>query len=341
MDGSAGAPSSGTPTLALVQSAEAELTPSRVVHPAASIVVIAYNERSRAPVCIRSVLAQKTESLFEVVFVDDGSTDGTVEAATDAAAGDKRFHLVRLPNNGGRGAARAAGVEAARGGAIAFVDADITLPPDWLERCLAELPGHAAVGGVAVPDGDATVLARVSGATPRVVPGRVPVTGNNVLFDRAAFASTGFDPRDRLGEDFRLAIRLQQSGHRLKRVPGLFVRHEESKSYLDAIRWRFDNGLDASTLWRELGIVRFADVVWIGWLGAWIIAIVAAVALSPWWLVVGLLASVAGGLAHANSRFQPRPVVPFLAVCVADVPVFTGYMLGRTVGIPRLLRGRR
>jgi glycosyltransferase involved in cell wall biosynthesis len=317
------------------------IEPSRAIVPAVSFVVIAFNERARAPECVHAILDQRTDTSFELIFVDDGSTDGTADVAAATAADDERFRLLRQPENRGRGAARAAGVDAAQGRAIAFVDADITLPPDWLERCLVELPGHAAVGGVAVPDGDATVLARVSGATPRVVPGRVPITGNNVLFDRAAFASTAFDERDRIGEDFRLAIRLQQSGQRLKRVPGLLVRHEESKSYLDAIRWRFDNGLDASTLWQELGIVRFADVVWIGWLGSWIVAIVAAVADSTWWLVFGLLASVAGGFAHANSRFQRRPIGPFLSVCLADVPVFTAYMLGRTVGIPRLFRGRR
>ena len=317
------------------------IEPSPAIAPAVSFVVIAFNEQAHATKCLRAILDQRTNTSFELILVDDGSTDGTVDAATAAAAGDRRFRLVRQPENRGRGAARAAGVEAARGQAIAFVDADITLPSDWLERCLVELPGHAAVGGVAVPDGDATVLARVSGATPRVVPGKVPITGNNVLFDKAALEGTGFDPRDRLGEDFRLAVRLKQSGQRLKRVPGLLVRHEESKSYLDAIRWRFENGVDASTLWRELGIVRFADVVWIGWVSAWIVAIVAAVASSPWWLLLGLLASVAGGLAHANSRFHRRPVVPFLAVCLADVPVFTAYMLGRTAGIPRLLRGRR
>jgi glycosyltransferase involved in cell wall biosynthesis len=317
------------------------IEPPPAIVPAVSFVVIAYNERAHAADCIQAILDQRTAASYELIFVDDGSTDGTADVASAAAAGDRRFRLLRQPENRGRGAARSAGVEAARGRAIAFVDADIALPPDWLERCLAELPGHAAVGGVAVPDGDATVLARVSGAIPRVVPGRVSITGNNVLFDRAAFASTGFDERDRIGEDFRLAVRLQQSGQRLKRVPGLLVRHEESKSYLDAVRWRFDNGVDASTLWQELGIVRFADVVWIGWLGAWIITIVAAVAFSSWWLVLGLVASVAGGFAHANSRFERRPIVPFLAVCVADVPVFTAYMLGRTVGIPRLFRGMR
>jgi glycosyltransferase involved in cell wall biosynthesis len=306
-----------------------------------SVVVIAYNERAHAPVSIRSILAQRTASRFEVVLVDDGSTDGTAAAVTSAADGDDRVRVISLAPNRGRGAARAAGVDAAGGSAIGFVDADITLPPDWLERCLAELPGNAAVGGIAVPDGDATVLARITGATPREVAGSAPITGNNVLFDAAVLAQSGFDPRDRLGEDFRLANRLLRGGHKLRRVPGLTVRHEESKSYTAALRWRFDNGLDASTHPREFGVVRFADLVWIGWLGVWILGLVGGIAVSPWWLILGPAASVGAGVMHAVSRFRPRPLGPFLLACLADIPLLNAYLLGRSVGIPRLIRGRR
>jgi glycosyltransferase involved in cell wall biosynthesis len=309
--------------------------------PDASIVVIAFNEAAHAPECVRAILGQQTDATFDVVFVDDGSTDGTADAVTAAAAGDARFRLVRLPENRGRGAARAAGVHAARGRAIGFVDADITLPPDWLQRCLTELPGNAAVGGIAVPDGDTTVLARVSGALPRAVAGSMPITGNNVLFDAAVLAQTGFDPRDRLGEDFRLAARLLRDGHRLRRLPGLVVRHDEHKTYRQALRWRFENGVDAATHPRELRIVRFADLVWIGWSGAWIIGIIAAAGLSPWWLLLGPLASMAAGVMHAVSRFHPRPLGPFLVACLADIPLLTAYLVGRTVGVPRLIRGRR
>lgn len=309
--------------------------------PGVSLVVIAFNERVHAPQCLRAILDQQTDMPFDVVFVDDGSTDGTAEAVTAAVAGDERFRLVRLPLNRGRGAARAVGVEAAHRRAIGFVDADITLPPDWLARCLSELPGYAAVGGIAVPDGDTTVLARVSGARPRAVGGSMPITGNNVLFDATVFARTGFDPRDRLGEDFRLAARLLRDGHKLRRVPGLTVRHEENKTYARALRWRFDNGVDAATHPRELRILRFADLVWVGWCGAWIVGFVGAVAASPWWLVLGPVASIAAGVMHATTRFYRRPLAPFLVACLADVPLLTAYLAGRTVGLPGLIRGRR
>ncbi len=311
------------------------------VRPNVTLVVIAHDEHRRAPECIRTILAQRADAEFEVILVDDGSTDGTAETVEVAARGDARLRVIRLPENRGRGAARAAGVDAARGSAIAFVDADITLPPDWLARCLAELPGNAAVGGIAVPDGDATVVARISGAKPREVAGSMPITGNNVLFDRRVFAATGFDPRDRMGEDFRLAVRLLRGGHRLRRVPGLIVRHEEHKSYARALRWRFDNGIDASSHPREFGVIRFADVVWMGWDIAWIVGIGGAIVASPWWLLLGPVSGAAAGVGHALTRFEPRPFARFLAACVLDVPLLTAYLLGRTVGVPRLIRGRR
>src|SRR4051812_35918458 len=126
----------------------------------ASLIVIAYNERRRAPDCIRAILSQRTASSYEVILVDDGSTDGTVDAVAEVAGTDPRFRVLRLGENRGRGAARDAGVAAAHGSAIGFVDADITLPPDWLDRCLTALPGAAAASGIAVPDGDAAVAAR-------------------------------------------------------------------------------------------------------------------------------------------------------------------------------------
>lgn len=306
-----------------------------------TVVVIAFNERAHAPETIRSILGQETVASFELVFVDDGSTDGTAEAARVAAAGDPRFRLIQFVENQGRGAARAAGVDAARGPVIGFVDADISLPPDWLARCLAALPGYAAAGGIAIPDGDATVVARISGATPRAVPGSMPITGNNVLFRREVLAETGFDPRDRLGEDFRLAARLLRGGHRLRRVPDLTVRHEEGKTYAAALRWRFENGVDAATHPRELRRLRFADLVWLGWLVAWAIGIGGAVVLSPGWLLVGLSASAAVGIAHAASRFRPDPLGAFVVACAADIPLLNAYMVGRTLGLPRLITGRR
>ncbi len=309
--------------------------------PEISIVVIAFNERDRAPRCVLSVLGQRTDAAFEVLLVDDGSTDGTADAVEAAAAGDERLRLVRLSANRGRGAARRAGVEAARGSVIGFVDADVNLPPVWLARCLAELPGYAAAGGIAIPDGHTAVVARLTGAAPRDVAGSMPITAANVLFDGEVLRQTGFDPRDHLGEDFRLVARLQREGYRLRRVPGLMVRHEESRTYADALGWRFENGIDASSHPRELGRLRVVDGIWFAWVSASIASLVGGVTRSPRWLLLWPTATVGAGLAHAVTRFHPHPFGRFLLACLADIPMMGAYLLGRTVGFSRLFRNPR
>jgi biofilm PGA synthesis N-glycosyltransferase PgaC len=308
--------------------------------PEVSFVVIAHNEHQHAPVTLRSILEQRTAVPFEVVFIDDASTDGTANVVAAGSQGDTRVRVIRLPVNVGRGAARAAGIDGARANMIAFVDSDVTLPPDWLARCLVELPGNAAVGGVAVPDGDVAVIARISHAIPRGVPPRMPIAGSNVLFDASVLREITFDPKDRLGEDFRLAARLLREGHRLRRVPELEVRHEESKSYGEALRWRFANGVDAATHPREFGLFRLADATWLLCAAAWLIGFVTAVVLSPWWLLLGPVATAAAALLHAAHRFDLQPFRAFVLAWLANIPLMGAYVLGRTVGLPRLFAGK-
>jgi glycosyltransferase involved in cell wall biosynthesis len=300
--------------------------------------VIGHNERKHAAITIRSILDQLVDVSFEVIFVDDGSTDDTAATVLAASPNDARVRLVQLADNQGRGAARAAGVAAARGSLIACVDADISLPVDWLRRCLDAIPGYAAVGGIPVPDGDVAVIARISGATARVVPPRMPVAGSNALFRAAVLRESGFDPRDRLGEDFRLAQRLLRDGQRLLRVPGLTVRHEEDRSYARALRWRFDNGRDAASHLVEFRVFRPADAAWLVCLFGTLLGVIGGVLLSTWWLLLGPVAIAAAAVAHVGSRFETRPLGAFLISWLANVPLMASYVIGRTVGIPRLFQ---
>ena len=309
--------------------------------PRVTLVTIAFNEARRVPACVRAILAQVIGARFELLIIDDGSTDQTSEAAAEAAHGDSRVRVLRLAENRGRGGARSAGVGAARGDFIGFVDADCEVPPDWLAVCLREITAWDGVGGTPVPDGDVAALARVSGATPRVTPPRNVITGSNCLFRREALEHVGFDPADRLGEDTRLVARLTAAGYRLRRIPGLIVMHNDQRSYGQALRWRFSNGLDASTVSREIEIPRLSDAVWVGWLFASIAGLALAALWDWWWMFIALAATAAAGVTHAASRFRPRPLGRFIFACLANVPLIAAYLLGRTAGIPRLFRGAR
>ena len=94
--------------------------------PQISVVVPFHNNEDLLADCLRSI-ARQTHANLEVIMVDDGSTDGSVEIARRRAADDPRFILIRVPN-GGPGYARNRGIEQATGEFLAFVDADDMLP---------------------------------------------------------------------------------------------------------------------------------------------------------------------------------------------------------------------
>lgn len=90
-----------------------------------SVVMPVYNAAATLPRSLASVLAQ-THAAVELLLVDDGSKDASREIIAAAAASDPRVVPVLLPRNGGVAAARNAGIEAATGRYMAFLDSD-----DW------------------------------------------------------------------------------------------------------------------------------------------------------------------------------------------------------------------
>jgi CDP-glycerol glycerophosphotransferase len=105
--------------------------------PRVSVVVPVYNVEAYLDDCLRSITAQTARDL-EIVMVDDGSTDGSMEIAERHAERDRRLRIVRQANHG-LGHARNTGVRAAEGDFLSFVDSDDRLPPNALELLLGAL----------------------------------------------------------------------------------------------------------------------------------------------------------------------------------------------------------
>lgn len=114
-----------------------------------SLVVPAYNEQEVIPELLRRVEAalRQTNKQFEVVLVDDGSTDGTTGLLNEAMRQRPWLRVVRMAKNGGQSAAFDAGFKAARGQIIATIDADLQNDPEEIPRLLPMLDGYDMITG--------------------------------------------------------------------------------------------------------------------------------------------------------------------------------------------------
>lgn len=103
--------------------------------PEISIIVPVYNAERYLRPCIDSILAQSFPD-FELLLVNDGSTDGSAAICDEYAGGDHRVRAIHKQPNGGVSEARNTGLDEARGQWIAFIDADDWIDPDYLEALL-------------------------------------------------------------------------------------------------------------------------------------------------------------------------------------------------------------
>ena len=202
------------------------------LQPLVSVIVPAYNAVRFLPESIPSVLAQ-TCTDFELIVVNDGSTDDTV--ACVEAFTDPRIRLVTQANRGLAGA-RNGGIRVARGTFIALLDADDLWHPEKLARHVAHLQANPAIGvsysASAFMDDEGRDMhlmqsPKLRGVTPRDVflrnpvgNGSAPVIRRRVLDDIAFAAPTGvegelwyFDERFRQSEDIECWLRIALSTH--------------------------------------------------------------------------------------------------------------------------------
>src|SRR3954454_16874738 len=96
-----------------------------------SLVIPVFNERESLPALYAEIVevAEANRLRLEVVFVDDGSTDGSWEVIADLAAKHRRIRGVRFRRNFGKAAALAAGFQTASGGTVMTLDADLQDDP--------------------------------------------------------------------------------------------------------------------------------------------------------------------------------------------------------------------
>lgn len=124
--------------------------PAATTKPAVSVVAPAFNEAPNLPALLDEVEAAMSVLgvPWELVVVDDGSTDGSPALLDGMSGTHPALRVVRFARNAGQSAAFLAGLDAARGDVVVMLDADLQNDPADIPRLLQRLDGHDAVLGV-------------------------------------------------------------------------------------------------------------------------------------------------------------------------------------------------
>jgi len=238
-----------------------------------SLVSVIVPTSDRAPLlrgCLESLLNQDfPEDRYEIVVVDDGSSDGTADLVLAVAeeAAPKLVRYVRQERMGPAGA-RNTGVREAEGNPLLFVDDDMMAPPTWVRTMVEATARH--------PDVDCfggRIVLQLEGTAPRLC-GREPlgeteldlgdeerpaevVWSANMAATRRAFSLAGMlDERLRSGEEMEWEHRLLQAGGKILYVPEALLWHRRLAGDLGLrrlIRNRFLRYVDLAKYYRLTG----------------------------------------------------------------------------------------
>ena len=223
--------------------------------PSVSVVVCAYNAADTIDDCL-TALAEVQYPRFEIIVVDDGSTDDTALRVHRHS----RAQLIQTPNSG-LSTARNVGLDAASGDVVAYVDADVRVDPLWLMHLVQPFVTSTAVaaGGPNVAPSDdgwfSQCVARAPGAPSHVMfddRQAEHIPGCNFAARREALlAIGGFDPIFlRAGDDVDVCWRLQDRGGWIAFAPSALVWHHH-RSRLIAY-WRQQVGYGEGEAWLRL-----------------------------------------------------------------------------------------
>lgn len=299
------------------------------------VVVIGRNEGDRLVQCL-AALAPHLERGGKIVYVDSGSTDGSLQAAERLSAipyplpADRPFNAARARNAGAQQLAEAAPDVAF----IQFIDGDCILAPDWTEKARAFLladPQAAVVCGrrrERFPEH--SIYNRFMDLEWRAPIGKVMACGGDAMMRREAFdAVGGFNETIVAGEEPELCFRLRRRGWTIWRLEAEMTLHDAalrrfSQWWRRAVRSGYgcaqlfdvQRGRVASGFTRQL----VNSAVWT-LLGPF--ALLAAVFVSKWFLV--LLLAYPVQIVRIAVRARPRVSNPWAYAAVMTAGHFAGF----------------
>lgn len=260
--------------------------------PLVSIIVVTWNSRAHLPHCL-SALTSQTFRDFEVILVDNGSTDGSLD---DIRPDQLTFalHIERLPRNLGFAVANNIGARLGRGKWLALLNSDAFPEPDWLAQLIKAAENNPEFSFFASRQLQADKPELLDGAGDAyhlsgfawrqyfgypadqfgLAPGEVfSACAAAALYSREAFLQAeGFD-EDFFSyhEDVDLSFRLRLQGHRCLYVPNAVVKHVGSASvgarsdfslyhWQRNLIWSFAQNMPSALLWKTLPFHILANI---------------------------------------------------------------------------------
>ncbi len=224
----------------------------------ASAIIPTYNGASRIARCLDALRSQGSEQALEIIVVNDGSTDNTVELIR------QRYPDVRVITqpNAGPAAARNRGASEAKGSIILFTDDDCEPTPGWLDAMLGPFSDPEVVGTKgAYRTRQPQIIARFVQAEYedkyRVMSGHENidfVDTYSAAFRRDKFLEmNGYDTQFPVAcaEDIELSYRMSARGWKMRFVPEAIVYHQHPKSFTGYLKKKFK-----FAFWRMLALKK-------------------------------------------------------------------------------------
>lgn len=255
----------------MLQELETVAAEERPVPPVVSVIIPVHNGAGRLHALDRALRAQTAApEVFEVLFVDDGSDDGT----PDLIRTFDHAHLIKAPSRGGSYAARNLAITQARGRILAFTDSDCLPQADWIECGLEELEATGAdvlAGRVSVDVGEDPSLSALVDAWRFLDQRRWARQGfgatANLWVRRDVFECVGiFQGRLISGGDAEFGHRVTAAGFHVRYAHGVAVGHPPRGEFRELARKAFRMGFGAAQQIRHAeGPLREQGRPWTNW----------------------------------------------------------------------------
>jgi glycosyltransferase involved in cell wall biosynthesis len=274
-----------------------------------SVVVPCHNVGATLAEQVDALLAQEWSGTWEIVLVENGSTDDTARVAAGYAAGNPRVRLITASVRGGASYARNTGIAAAYGERVALCDGDDIVEPGWLAAMGDALVAHPVVTGPVNADIlNPAWLVRTRGALPMDAPrellGTIPIApSGNVGIRRSVWEQIGgYDEQMAVGEDQEFCIRLWEQHIPIHFAPGAEIAYRYRTDARSLFRQGRLYGRGRPVVYRRAARAgvrapRFGG--WRSWLllGAWLPRLRSSEGRASWcWLAGVRLGQVEGSL---------------------------------------------